>query len=214
MVTVNKNQNVMKIDLEIFLINRSSQTINLFILSTAIKKQIESVYSGKFGNIELLTTVTVKPLYKYSLRLLYNKMLIVITPHITNNNIAEADFCGLLIKLNPKNIDSIISATNKRTVAHETGHLLGLDHPHANAIFESINTKASPKEQSISNEEKITNLMCQGWYIQKSGLELNSALNLTEGQVKLIYENYTSKKLNRNYHIAKGFFNYKWIGKI
>lgn len=214
MLTVNKKDDLISIDLEIFLINRSDQTINLFILATAIKKQIEQVYKGNFGAYELITTVNVKPLYKYSLRSIYNKTVIAISPHITNNNAAEADFSGLLIKLNPKQIESVISGTNKRTVPHEIGHLLGLDHPHANAAFESINLKASLLEQGISNEEKTTNLMCQSWYIQKAGINLNEALALTENQLKLICENYNSKKLNTNYNIAKGFFNYKWIGKI
>ncbi|MBA3682598.1 MAG: hypothetical protein H0W73_15775 [Bacteroidetes bacterium] len=214
MVTVNKKENTVLIDIEIFLINRSQHPLNLFILAAAIKKQIENVYNGKFGGLELKTVVTVKPLYKFSFRAIYNKMVIAISPYITNDNVAEADFSGLLIKLNPKHINSIISGTNKRTVPHELGHLLGLDHPHANAAFESVNLKAAMLEQGISNEEKTINLMCQSWYIQKAGINLNNALTLTENQLKLIYENYNSKKLNRNYSIVKGFFNYKWVGKV
>ncbi|MDP1799718.1 MAG: hypothetical protein Q8L81_00090 [Bacteroidota bacterium] len=214
MLTINKKENRIQIDLEIFLINRSNQTLNLFILAAAIKKQIESVYKGKFGELELVTTVNVKPLYKYHLRSLYNKMVIAVSPYITNDNAAEADFKGLLIKLNPKHIESIISGNNKRTIPHELGHLLGLEHPHANAAFESVNLKASILEQSISNDEKTTNLMCQSWYIQKAGIDLNAALSLTQGQVELIYENYSFKKLSNNYHIKRGFLNYKWIGKI
>lgn len=214
MLSVNKKENLVLIDLEIFLINKSNHTLNLFILAAAIKKQIEHVYKGKFGALELISSVNVKPLYKYHLRALYNKIVIAVSPHITNDNAAEADFSGLLIKLNPKHIESIISGANKRTVPHELGHLLGLDHPHANAAFESVNLKASILEQTISNEEKTKNLMCQSWYIQKAGINLNDALTLSENQLKLIYENYSSKKLNKNYSISKGFFNYNWIGKI
>lgn len=214
MITVNRKENTLTIDLEIFLINRSDHIINLFILAAAIKKQIENVYKGKFGGLELISTVNVKPLYKYTLRSIYKKMIIAISSHITNDNVAEADFSGLLIKLNPKHIETIISGTNKRTVPHELGHLLGLDHPHANAAFESVNPKASILEQGISNEEKKINLMCQSWYIQKARVNLNDALALTENQLKLIHENYISKKLNKNYNITKGLFNYNWVGKI
>ncbi len=214
MLTVSKKENVMQIDLEIFLINRSHQTLNLFILAAAIKKQIETVYKGRFGALELATTVNIKPLYKYHLRTLYNKMVIAVSPHITNDNAAEADFKGLLIKLNPKHVESIISGNNKRTIPHELGHLLGLEHPHANATFESVNLNASVLEQAISNQEKTTNLMCQSWYIQKAGIELNDALSLIENQLKVIYENFNSKNLNRNYSITKGLLRYKWIGKI
>ncbi len=214
MLRLTKKENLVNIYFEIYLINYSNTDANLFILAASIKKQIESVYTGKFGALELTTVVTVKPAYKHHLRLLYNNLVIAISDHVTNDNVAEADFRGLLIKLNPKHIDSINSGKNKRTIPHELGHILGLDHPHANAKFESVNTAASILEQNITNEEKRYNLMCQGWYIQKAGMDLNDALVLTENQVKLILENYSSKKLNKNYSLAKGFFNYKWIGKV
>ncbi|MBL7918895.1 MAG: hypothetical protein JNJ40_01195 [Bacteroidia bacterium] len=214
MLFLTRKENSIHLYFEILLINKSAGNVNLFILAAAIKKQIEAVYKGKFGRFELTTVVTVKPIYKHQLKMLHNKLVIAVSEYVTNDNIAEADFGGLLIKLNLKYIESIISGNNKRTVPHELGHILGLDHPHANAAFESVNLKASLLEQVMSNEERTTNLMCQGWYVQKAGIELNSALNLTEGQVKLIYENYNSKKLNRNYNIVKGFFNYKWVGKI
>lgn len=214
MLFLTRKENSIHLYFEIFLINRSATNINLFILAPAIKKQIEAVYKGKFGVFELTTIVTIKPIYKHQLRLLYNKLVIVVSEHVTNDNAAEADFGGLLIKLNPKHVESVISGKNKRTVPHELGHILGLDHPHANAAFESVNPKASMLEQNISNAEKTKNLMCQSWYIQKAGVNLNDALALTENQVKLIYENYNFKKLNRNYSITKGFFNYKWVGKL
>jgi len=214
MLWLTKKENSVNIYFNIYLVNRSTTNVNLFILAASIKKQIESVYRGKIGMFDLTTIVTIKPLYKYQLRTLYNNLVIAISDNITNDNVAEADFKGLLIKLNPKYIDSINNGNNRRTMPHELGHILGLDHPHANAKFESVNPLASVFEQEISNAEKTHNLMCQSWYIQKAGVALNEALALTENQVKLIYENYNSKKLNRNYSIAKGFFNYKWIGKI
>lgn len=214
MLWLTKKENSVNIYFNIYLVNRSATNVNLFIFAASIKKQIESVYSGRIGVFDLTTVITIKPLYKYQLRTLYNNLVIAVSDHVTNDNVAEADFKGLLIKLNPKHIDSINNGNNKRTLPHELGHILGLDHPHANAKFESVNPLASVHEQQISDEEKTHNLMCQSWYIQKAGVALNDAMALTEGQVKLIYENYNSKKLNRNYSIKKGFFNYKWIGKI
>ena len=215
MIVITQSENVITFNLEIYLINQSSdKTINLYTLADTIKKQIESVYSGRFGALELNTRVNVTPLYKYTLKSIYTKLIIAISSTITNDNAAEADFGGLLIKLNPKHIPSINSGTNKRTIPHEFGHILGLDHPHANAKFDSINLNASALEQAISIEEKKTNLMCQSWYVQKANTSLNNALTLTEDQIKLILENYLSQKLSKNYSIKKTFFSHKWIGKV
>ena len=180
MLFLTRKENSIHLYFEILLINKSAGNVNLFILAAAIKKQIEAVYKGKFGRFELTTVVTVKPIYKHQLKMLHNKLVIAVSEYVTNDNIAEADFGGLLIKLNLKYIESIISGNNKRTVPHELGHILGLDHPHANAAFESVNLKASLHEQVMRNEERTTNLMCQGRYVQKAGIELNSALHLTE----------------------------------
>jgi|GEM_PF-1053262 len=215
MLSVTRKDNLIILNFEIYLINKTSLVnINLFTLAVSIKKQIETVYSGTFGKIELQSNVSVKPLYDYKLKALHNKLVIAISSNITNDNVAEADFGGLLIKLNPKHLDSINSGINKRTIPHELGHILGLDHPHARGKFESVNMAASPLEQSITNQEKLNNLMCQSWYIQKAGITLNDALTLTENQVKLIFENYASKKLNKNYSLKRSFFRYKWIGNI
>ncbi len=215
MLSVTRKENLITLNFEIYLINKTSlANINLYVLAGSIKKQIETVYSGTFGKIELRSNVTVKPLYEYKLKALHNNLVIAISSNVTNDNVAEADFGGLLIKLNPKHLESINSGINKRTIPHELGHILGLDHPHARAKFESINLEASALEQSITNQEKLNNLMCQSWYIQKAGITLNDALALTENQVKLLFENYTSKKLTKNYHIKRRLFSYSWIGKI
>lgn len=213
MLTVTRKENLISLDFKIYLINKTSNAnLNLFVLAASIKKQIESVYSGTFGKIELRTTVEIRPLYDYKLKSLFNNIVIAVSSNVTNDNVAEADFGGQLIKLNPKHIDSINSGINKRTIPHELGHILGLDHPHARGKFESINIEASLLEQSITDQEKQNNLMCQSWYIQKAGVTLNDALTLTENQVKLVFENYSSKKLNKNYSIKRGFFKYKWVG--
>lgn len=213
MLTVTRKENLITLYFKIYLINKTTITnLNLFVLAASIKKQIETVYSGTFGKIELRTTLEIRPLYDYKLKSLFNNLVIAVSSNVTNDNVAEADFGGLLIKLNPKHLDSINSGINKRTIPHELGHILGLDHPHARGKFESINTEASLLEQSITNQEKQNNLMCQSWYIQKAGVTLNDALTLTEDQVKLLFENYTSKKLNKNYSIKRGLFKYKWIG--
>jgi hypothetical protein len=215
MLTITRKENLITLDFKIFLINKTSlANINLFALATTIKKQIETVYSGAFGKIKLRTTVEIRPLYTYKLKHLFNNLVIAISSNITNDNVAEADFGGLLIKLNPKHLDSINSGINKRTIPHELGHILGLDHPHARGKFESINLEASLLEKSITNNEKLNNLMCQSWYVQKAGVTLNDALALTENQVNLIFENFCFKKLTKNYHIKRRFFSYSWIGEI
>jgi hypothetical protein len=215
MLSVTRKENLITLNLEIFLIDKTSNAnLNLFVLAASIKKQIESVYSGTFGKIELKANVLVKPLYEYKLKALHNNLVISISSNVTNDNVAEADFGGLLIKLNPKHLDSINSGINKRTIPHELGHILGLDHPHARGKFESVNLEASALEQSITNNEKLNNLMCQSWYVQKAGVSLNDALALTENQVNLIFENFSFKKLNKDYRIKRRLFSYSWIGEI
>ena len=56
--------------------------------------------------------------------------------------------------------------------------------------------------------------MCQSWYVQKAGVSLNDALALTENQVNLIFENFSFKKLNKDYRIKRRLFSYSWIGEI
>jgi hypothetical protein len=171
MLSVTRKDNLIILNFEIYLINKTSLVnINLFILAVSIKKQIETVYSGTLGKIELQSNVSVKPLYEYKLKALHNNLVIAISSNVINDNVAEADFGGLLIKINPKHLDSINSGINKRTIPHELGHILGLDHPHSRGKFESVNLEASPLEQSITNQEKLNNLMCQSWYIQKAGI--------------------------------------------
>jgi hypothetical protein len=119
MLSVSRNENLITLNLEIFLIDKTSNAkLNLFVLAASIKKQIESVYSGTFGKIELKANVLVKPLYEYKLKALHNNLVISISSNVTNDNVAEADFGGLLIKLNPKHLDSINSGINKRTIPH------------------------------------------------------------------------------------------------
>lgn len=215
MVSITQKENVVTLTISLFLINTTNnKQLNLFVLANTIKQQLETVYAGVFGNVVLTANVTVKPLYTYHLKMLYNKLVMAISNKITHDNAAEADFCGLLIKLNPKQINAINLGENKRTIPHELGHILGLDHPHANGKFESINLHASELEKEISNDEKTHNLMCQSWYIQKAGTALNDALTLTESQVQLMLQNFLSEKLNKNYSLKKRWFNYRWVASF
>ena len=73
MLSVTRKENLITLDFEIYLINKTSNAnLNLFVLAASIKKQIESVYSGTFGKIELKANVLVKPLYEYKLKALQN----------------------------------------------------------------------------------------------------------------------------------------------
>ena len=139
-----------------------------------------------------------------------SKILFQIVDTIKGNNPAEADFKGLRVKLNKNNIQDFISGKNFRTLPHEMGHLFGWDHPHANALFESINPEASSLEKTLTELQRQCNLMSQTWYAQKAGLPLDKAVQLTEQQMDLLIINYNADLLNKNYHLR----GYLWWKKL
>jgi hypothetical protein len=215
MIFLEKKEHKVFLAFHIYLINLSSKRfINLYQLADVIKKQLDTVYNSKYGNTELTCEIKIRPLYTHSLKNLYGKLVFAVVDTVTHDNVAEADFGGLLVKLNAKYIKSFITGANVRTIPHEVGHLLGFDHPHARAMYDSVNPQASIHEQNMTNEERRINLMSQTWYIQKAGNDVNTALHLTESQIQLLIENFEQKKLNKNYSIVKGMFWYKWIGKM
>ena len=215
MINITKSQGNINLTIQIYLINKSHKNdINLYMLVTAIKQQIESVYTKKFNEVELICTVTIFPLYKYKLKQLVNKLVFVVSNHVTNNNVAEAEFCGSLVKINANHVNSIIAKQNSRTVPHEVGHLLGFDHPHARAKFNSVNEQASDLEKNMTEDERRINLMSQTWYIQEAGKKENDALHLTENQLKLLIQNFENKRLNKNYNIKPYLFGWRWATQI
>lgn len=213
MIAITKNKDVTTINMEFYLVNQTNDTsINLYVLATALKQQIEAVYNIKESN--LVCVITIQPLYKYKLKDLARKLIFAVSNSITNDNVAEAYFCGNLAKINVNQIHAIISKQNIRTIPHEVGHLLGLDHPHARAKYNSVNDQAHELERNMTEEERRENLMSQTWYIQNAGKRENEALNLTKDQVALIIENYEINRLNKNYTLKKTWFGWKWITTV
>lgn len=84
--------------------------------------------------------------------------------------------------------------------------MLGLDHPHDRAMFQSINPKAHLLEQTLNENERQHNLMSQTWYIQKTGIHLKEALQLSEKQIEVILEYYNKNQLNKNHHLKQFLF--------
>ena len=215
MIHVKEKANKIFLDFDITLINVSSNhSVNLYTLADTLKKQIETVYTGNIGVFEMHCQVAIRPFYKYKLKQLYGKLVFAVADKITNENVAEADFCGSLVKLNAKHIASFISGNNSRTIPHEVGHLLGFDHPHAKAMFDSVNPGSSLYEKNMTEAERRVNLMSQSWYIQKAGNALNKSVLLTENQVRLLLENFYTGKLNKNYSLIKKFIGYKWVSEM
>ncbi len=200
---------IFTIRLHLNIINRSSKTFNLFELEKAVKRQLTEVFNlPQYG---LALEINTKVLYTYKLKQLYQQMVLAITDEVKHGNPAETHFKGLLISVNQNFVASILSNQNKRTLAHEFGHALGLDHPHAPASFNSINPKAHPLEQQIPIEELPFNLMSQTWYVQKANVPVNEAISLHPKQMQLIKYNLLNKRLNQNYSIHKGLLTYHWI---
>lgn len=197
------------IHLHLNIINRSSQSFNLFDLEKAVKTQLTAVFNLPFQGLAL--EINSKVLYRYKLKQLYQQMVLAITDQVKHGNPAETHFKGLLISVNKNFIASILSNQNKRTLAHEFGHALGLDHPHAPAMYDSINQTAHPLEQQIPIEELPFNLMSQTWYIQKAKVSINEAIKLHPKQIQLIKHNLVNNHLNQNYSIRKGLLTYHWL---
>jgi len=203
------NQKKFTICLKLVIINRSSLNINLFEFDRVIKSQLYTVFNLPKQNLVL--KIETKVLYKYKLSQLYNKLVLCICDSVQHNNPAETHFKGLLICINKLFIQEILSGKNTRTIPHEFGHALGLDHPHARASFNTINEEATTLEKQIPINEFSTNLMSQTWYVQKANININKAINLHQNQIELIKQNLMQQKLNNNYSIKKMLFWYKWV---
>ncbi len=205
MITGFHSQNKIHLKIDAQLLNCSSAGVCLSDLKQAIIKQLQEVYQTQIGKYIIDFTIDIQ-IINSKWTCSPKKILIQIVDTVLNNNPAEADFKGMRIKLNKNCIDDIISNKNNRTIPHEIGHLLGWDHPHARATFESINTEASELEQGLTEQERQVNLMSQTWYAQKAGVDLKQAMQLTEKQIELLLQQFKNKALNRNFHLHHFLF--------
>lgn len=205
MIRIQKNSLNVLITIDADIINISNTKLNLYELQIALKKQLEKVYNtviGKYNVTLQLNSRVISAVKQCSPR----RVLFQVVDTIPGNNPAEADFKGLRVKLNITNIKDFTSLENYRTLPHELGHLLGLDHPHDNAKFESVNPKAHALEQQLTEEQRQHNLMSQTWYIQKANVDLNNSLQLTENQIDVVLQYYYSNQLNQNKHLRYFWF--------
>jgi hypothetical protein len=206
---VKQNNNSISIFVDADIINTSSLIFDLELLKHSLVSQLKSIYQNQYGKYELSISIKIDILTKVS-QCSRTKTLFQIVDNITGNNPAEADFKGLRIKLNKNNIQDFIANTNFRTLSHELGHLFGWDHPHAKALFESVNPDASSLEKTLTEEQRQCNLMSQTWYAQKAGIPIDKAMQITEPQIDLLIFNYKAGLLNKNFHLR----GYLWWKKI
>lgn len=207
MIQLTQKQQAIQLHIDADIINTSSQRFDLEALKTAIVKQLQSVFTVSVGCYNLSIYVDVAVL-KHVRECSPKKILFQIVDGISGNNPAEAVLKGMRIKLNKNVVEDIIQHRNQRTIAHEIGHLLGWNHPHANATFESINANAHMLEQQLSETERQCNLMSQTWYAQKANVPINTAIQITQQQIEVLIEYYQNSELNKNYHL-----NYFWFWK-
>ncbi len=207
MIQLIQKQQAIQLRIDADIINTSGQNFDLEALKTAIIKQLQTVFTVSVGHYDLSILVNVTVL-KNVRECSPKKILFQIVDSISGNNPAEAVLKGMRIKLNKNVIDDIIHNRNQRTIAHEIGHLLGWNHPHANATFESINANAHSLEQQLSESERQHNLMSQTWYAQKANVSINRAIKITPQQIEVLQEYSQKMELNKNYHL-----NYFWFWK-
>lgn len=205
MIFLTKNNNTISLKLHADLINTSSREFDLAALKRAIVTQLAAVYHASIGKYSVNIDTNIHVLQKIT-QCSPKNILFQVVDTIAGNNPAEADFKGLRIKLNVNTVTDIINHKNIRTIPHELGHLFGWDHPHARALYESVNSDAHPLEKQLTEEERKHNLMSQGWYAQKALIPLEKAMQLNEKQIDLLLLNYSSRQLNRNFHIRKFLF--------
>jgi len=200
MIQLSKQAQCITIHIDADIINTSSQTFNLEALKLAINSQLQQVFNAQVGQYSVTLFINLTIL-KHINQCSPKKVLFQIVDTIAGNNAAEAVLKGLRIKLNKTYLNDIISNINTRTIPHEVGHLLGLNHPHANAKYVSINSEAHPFEQLLTEQQRQCNLMSQTWYIQKAAVLPEKAIELTEQQLDVIQEYVDNGSLNTNYHL-------------
>jgi predicted Zn-dependent protease len=200
MISISKHQNSIFLRIKADILNSSSQHFDLQKLKNVIISQIATVFNQRVGKYTVHCELTLRIL-KNNRQCSAKRILFQVVDDTLNGNVAIADFKGLRVKLNKQHVDSIILNSNIRTIPHELGHLLGLDHPHARAAFESINQESHILEQQLTEPERQRNLMSQSWYAQKAAVPLNEAMQLTEQQIDLVYLNFITNTLNTNYHL-------------
>ena len=200
MISIIENNKIIHLKLDISIFNSSKTHFDLLKLQKAITLQLAQVYNVTIADYKLSLTCTIKTITKKT-HLSPTKILIQIVDSLSGNNPAEADFGGLRIKLNKLIVADIISGKNTRTIPHEIGHLLGWNHPHANATYQSINQNANELEKELTEDERIQNLMSQTWYAQKAGIPLDKAMKITTQQLELLKQNFKKGLLNKNYHL-------------
>ncbi len=203
MIKVSTNKHNVELEINIQLLNNSSQNFDLEQLKTAIISQSKSVFNTNVGKFKLNFNINVEVI-KSRWQCSTKKILFQIVNTIAGNNPAEADFKGLRVKLNKAVINDIILNKNSRTIPHEIGHLLGWDHPHARAKYESVNLSAHKLEQELNETERKINLMSQTWYTQKAGFAIDEAIQLSEKQIELLLLHNNS--LNHNFHLRHFLF--------
>lgn len=207
MISITENNKIIHLKLDISIFNSSETHFDLLKLQKAITSQLAQVYNVTISDYKLSLTCRIETITKKT-HLSPKNILIQIVDSLSGNNPAEADFGGLRIKLNKLIVADIISGKNTRTIPHEIGHLLGWNHPHANATYQSVNQNASELEKELTEDERTKNLMSQTWYAQKAGIPLDKAMEITSQQIELLKQNFKNGLLNKNYHL-----NYFWFWK-
>jgi hypothetical protein len=190
--------------------NSASKEINLTTLAALLIEQAKCVFTFSKHNYSCAFTMHIECIASTQ-QISKRKLLLCIQDEIRSGIPAQTDFKGLRVAISKGLADAITSKTNTRTFPHELGHAFGWDHPHARGKFESVNLEADKIfEQGMSEEERQKNLMSQTWYIQNTGKSSNDGVDITFGQLELLYKNFQAKKLNNNYHI-KGSWLWKRI---
>ncbi len=172
MISIKETNLAVSIKINADIINTSDTRFDLHLLKDAIISQLIRVYNSRVG--------------KYQLQLFIHLGIL--------KKISQCSPRKILFQI----VDTI-SGKNVRTIPHEIGHLLGWDHPHAKASYESVNLSAHRLEQQLTEDERKNNLMSQSWYAQKTNMPLDQAMKLSEKQIELLLLHQGT--LNKNRHL-------------
>ncbi len=160
--------------------NSDNKNLDMNALLNGITNQLNSVYTTSSNDYSTFMTSNLRIVSSVDdIKLTDNVFQVVNEEDLGNGNgnrLAKGDKNGLNVDISSKTAEKIISGENNRSVAHEFGHIAGLEH--------------------LALPEDVRNIMMQTKRVTEIGGDPSLATRLNYKQIKEMQQNYISGKLN------------------